>query len=90
MAGSVDILQRCYTGIEFHEDLLYLHPRIPYGLPKLTMRIKFRGNWLRITATPRSSLVTCEPGSFQVARVQFQSKKYELSPGEMITLLIEK
>ncbi len=90
MAGTVDILQRCYTGIEFHEDILYLHPSIPYGLPKLTMRIKFRGNWLAVTATPRSLLVACEQGGGQVVRVQFESKIYELSPGETITLAIEK
>ena len=31
MAGTVDVLQRCYTGIELRGDVLRLDPRLPGG-----------------------------------------------------------
>jgi trehalose/maltose hydrolase-like predicted phosphorylase len=29
MAGTLDVLQRGYTGIEIRDDVLYLHPCLP-------------------------------------------------------------
>jgi alpha,alpha-trehalase len=90
MAGTVDILQRCYTGIEFHDDILFFNPSIPQGLPKLFMRIKYRGNWFDITATSESMTVASDKGELQAMKVGFQGKVYELKPGETLTFNLGK
>jgi trehalose 6-phosphate phosphatase len=36
MAGTVDLVQRCYTGLETREDVLWLNPSLPEGLGGLT------------------------------------------------------
>jgi alpha,alpha-trehalase len=84
MAGTVDILQRCYTGLEFHDDILFFNPRIPKDLPKLSMRIKFRGNWFEVTATPESLVISSDECELQATKVGFQGKVYELKPGETL------
>jgi len=90
MAGTVDILQRCYTGLEFHDDILFLNRNIPRELPKLTMRIKYRGNWFDVTATPESITIASGEGMLQAAKVSFEDKVYELKPGEALTFDLHK
>ncbi|GAB3975533.1 glycosyl hydrolase family 65 protein [Actinoallomurus acanthiterrae] len=45
MAGTLDLAQRCYTGLELHGDVLRLNPRLPPGLPGLGMELRYRGHW---------------------------------------------
>jgi len=85
MAGTVDILQRCYTGLEFHDDILFLNPSIPGDLPKFSMQIKYRGNWFGITATPESLMIACDECQLQATKVSFRDEVYELKPGETLT-----
>ena len=48
MTGTVDILQRGYTGIEIRDDVLWLNPLLPDPLRRLQIRIRYRGQWLRL------------------------------------------
>jgi alpha,alpha-trehalase len=79
MAGTVDILQRCYTGLEFHDDILFLNPNIPDDLPKLSMRIKYRGNWFDIDVTPESMTIACDQCELEATKVSFQELKSTLA-----------
>lgn len=42
MAGSVDILQRCYTGLDARGDMLWLNPVLPDELGALDLRLRYR------------------------------------------------
>jgi len=44
MAGSVDLVQRCYTGMEVREDVLHLDPVLPSGLDSVRLQIYLRGH----------------------------------------------
>ena len=90
MAGTVDILQRCYTGLEFHEDILFLNPSIPEGLPRLSMRIKYRGNWLDITATPAAMTISANRCDIEAVKISFRDKIHELTPGQTLTFELGK
>ncbi len=48
MAGTVDIMQRCYTGIEVRNDVLWLNPCLPKDLNGLALNIRYRGHTLHI------------------------------------------
>ncbi|MEZ5269789.1 MAG: glycosyl hydrolase family 65 protein [Microthrixaceae bacterium] len=43
MAGTVDLIQRCYGGIDTREDMLHINPSLPVGLPELAFSISYRG-----------------------------------------------
>ncbi|GAA4612041.1 hypothetical protein GCM10023195_51360 [Actinoallomurus liliacearum] len=45
MAGTLDLAQRCYTGLEPRGDVLRLNPHLPPGLPGLAMELRYRGHW---------------------------------------------
>ena len=48
MAGTVDVLQRCYTGIELRGDVLRLEPRLPGSLRRLRIFVRYRAQSLAI------------------------------------------
>ena len=48
MAGTLDLLQRCYTGLEVREDVLWLNPQLPTELKRLTFTILYRGQLVEL------------------------------------------
>src|SRR5690606_11577321 len=46
MAGTVDLVQRCYAGIETRDNVLWINPRLPSELHGLRFRIRYRRHWL--------------------------------------------
>jgi alpha,alpha-trehalase len=51
MAGTVDLIQRAYMGLEIRQDSLWLNPRLPDELKRLRLRIRFRGHLLYLETT---------------------------------------
>ncbi|MFD6446062.1 glycoside hydrolase family 65 protein [Promicromonospora sp. NPDC060204] len=45
MAGAVDLVQRCYTGLDLTDGVLRLAPRLPPGLAELRFRLRYRDHW---------------------------------------------
>jgi trehalose/maltose hydrolase-like predicted phosphorylase len=48
MAGTLDLLQRCYTGLEVRDDVLRLNPQLPTGLRRLAFSILYRGQLVEL------------------------------------------
>jgi trehalose/maltose hydrolase-like predicted phosphorylase len=44
MAGTVDLLQRAFTGLETREDVLSLDPALPEALKAMRFRVRYRGH----------------------------------------------
>jgi trehalose/maltose hydrolase-like predicted phosphorylase len=51
MAGTVDLVLRCYGGIEIRQDVLFLDPVLPEELHELTFSIIYRRQLLHIEIT---------------------------------------
>ncbi|RVX41701.1 trehalose/maltose hydrolase-like predicted phosphorylase [Nonomuraea polychroma] len=64
MGGTLDLLQRCYLGLELRRDGLRLDPMLPGGLGVLSMPIRFRGRQLFIDADHRQARVNGLPCRF--------------------------
>jgi len=62
MAGSVDLVQRCFTGIETRRDTLRLDPCLPDPLERLELQIRYRQHTLDLTITRDSLSVRSEAG----------------------------
>lgn len=44
MAATVDILQRCFTGLEIRDDLVLLHPQLPDALRRRSSDLHYQVN----------------------------------------------
>jgi trehalose/maltose hydrolase-like predicted phosphorylase len=48
MVGTLDLLQRCYTGLEIREETLWLNPQLPTGLRRLAFTVLYRGQLVEL------------------------------------------
>jgi trehalose/maltose hydrolase-like predicted phosphorylase len=62
MAGSIDLLQRCFTGLEIRRDRIMLGPLWPKSLGKLEFTFRYRGHRLRLGVIGRNATLSAEPG----------------------------
>ena len=63
MAGTVDLVQRVWTGIEVKADVLRLNPELPQDIERLDMRVRYRGHSLDLRLTRDSLTVRGRDGA---------------------------
>ncbi len=69
MAGTVDIVQRCYTGMVTRDDVLWLNPNLPKGINRLSFRIQYRHQSVKVDICQRKILVTAGHSSADAIKV---------------------
>lgn len=62
MAGTVDLVQRCYIGIEMRDEVLWLNPRLPEDLQGLSLKIRYRSHRLSLDVTRDKLIVSFGTG----------------------------
>jgi trehalose/maltose hydrolase-like predicted phosphorylase len=82
MAGTVDIVQRCYTGMEVRDDVLWLNPALPDALNELELRVRYRGHWFTLRIERCKARVSFERGWSGVAKIGLNDDIHTFYPGE--------
>jgi alpha,alpha-trehalase len=82
MAGTVDVLQRCYTGIELRGDVLRLNPRLPKALQRLRLFVRYRGQSLDIELTGDAVEVTTMHCCAPSIRLAVNGQTYDVAASE--------
>jgi len=82
MAGTVDLIQRCYTGIETRDDVLWLNPCLPEQLRRLKLRIRYRGHSLELEVTQDKVSISALRGTTEAVSVGFADEVHRLATGE--------
>jgi trehalose/maltose hydrolase-like predicted phosphorylase len=82
MAGTVDLAQRCYTGLEAREDVLWLNPSLPGELNGLDFDVRYRGNWgINLQLTADRLRVRVPASCATPVRIGVKGEIVELAPG---------
>jgi trehalose/maltose hydrolase-like predicted phosphorylase len=84
MAGSVDLLQRCYAGIEVRHDVLRFDPAIPEELGSLSFDIRYRGHVVHVELTTETASVRVDLEEGAPITVDIKGVVSEVAPGELI------
>lgn len=61
MAGTLDLVERGYLGVETRHDELWLNPRLPQPVSKLDTLLTYRGHQIQITATQHDVTLKASP-----------------------------
>jgi beta-phosphoglucomutase family hydrolase len=85
MAGTVDLLQRVATGIEITGDVLRFNPRLPEGLARLDMRIRYRGHSLDLHLTRETFMVRGHERGIAPIRLAVANEVHDFSCGSTRT-----
>jgi trehalose/maltose hydrolase-like predicted phosphorylase len=86
MAGSLDLLQRCFTGLEVREDTLWLNPFWPDHLGSLAFTVHFRQHEVRLRLHGTSVHVTVAASDAGPMRLRCWRHDMILYPGDAADL----
>ena len=83
MAGTVDLLQRAFTGLETREGKLWLDPCLPDDLHSLAFRLHYREHHgIEITVTHDRLIISGRRRRIQTPlRLRVGDQDYEVEPG---------
>lgn len=82
MAGTVDLLQRCFVGVEPCADVLALHPCLPRPLTRLRLTVHYRGHVLRLDITRDRLGIRTDASGAAPINLLVQGKQEQMSGGE--------
>ena len=82
MAGTVDLVQRCYTGIEIREGILFFNPRLPVQLGAIDLALRYRGLWIDVRVTSFEIAISPRNSAHrELVKIGVRDKVYFLKPG---------
>ena len=84
MAGAVDIIQRCYMGIEFRNNIIYFNPNLPDEITNIAMTICYRDNLLDVTCNQCTLTIASEKCAVPLIMVGFLENVHILEPGSTL------
>lgn len=82
MAGTVDLIHRCYTGLQFKKGCLYFNPRLPDNVKRIRFRCRYQKHWLEIDLTPENLCLKSHGGWQDVIRVIVNDEEFKMIKGE--------
>jgi trehalose/maltose hydrolase-like predicted phosphorylase len=82
MAGTVDVLQRCYTGLVLREDVLWIDPQLPEQLDRLALLVRYRTHTIELVVTHTELEVHAARSDVPSIRIAVRKKIYTLEAGE--------
>ena len=84
MAGSVDLIQRCFTGMETRADRIILSPHWPETLGELAVPIHYRGLHLHLRVSGKGVIISAEPRGTGGIDVECHGRVVHLMPGTTV------
>lgn len=84
MAGSVDLVQRCFTGLETRGDRIVLSPHWPETLGVLAFPIHYRGLHLHLRVSGKGVIISVDPRNAAGVEVECRGRVVQLMPGTTV------
>lgn len=82
MAGSIDMVTRCYTGLELRDGMLWLHPVLPQEVQQIDFTLYFQQQLIRVTVDSAVLRLSVYPGGAVPITAMVGGTAARLSPGE--------
>jgi alpha,alpha-trehalase len=86
MVGTLDLLQRCYTGLEVREDVLWLNPQLPTGLRRLVFTVLYRGQLIELEFEDEGVTIASQTSTGAPIAIGIQGTVTELRAGARLEL----
>ncbi|MDY6055027.1 beta-phosphoglucomutase family hydrolase [Micrococcus sp.] len=90
MAGTVDTVIRCYSGLETRDDVVRLDPRLPSQLPGARFTIRYHQQPVVIHMTQENVTVTAGEGMWHEVPMVVAGQERTLHPGEEFTVALQR
>ncbi len=84
MSGSVDIVQRCFTGLEARGNILRFNPSFPDELNRVCFHMRYRGHWLDLDINSDRIRIEALQSGAEPVHIQVRDESFELEQGKTI------
>jgi alpha,alpha-trehalase len=84
MAGTVDIVQRCYSGLEARNDVLWFNPSLPKELKRLQFDIVYRRHRIMVDIDQKKARLVSRPQNVAPISVGFGTEVRRFAPGDVL------
>jgi trehalose/maltose hydrolase-like predicted phosphorylase len=82
MAGVIDIVQRCYLGIEMRSNVLHFDPALPAGLTCVKVRLRYRRQILEVEVNCDRLRIASRPFTANPITIAYRGHFRDLAPGD--------
>jgi trehalose/maltose hydrolase-like predicted phosphorylase len=90
MAGTLDLIQRCYTGIEVRDQHLWINPALPDALAALRIRVRFRGQTVELDISHDRARVRAISPPSEPIRLCVGREAISLDAGETLEVGLDR
>jgi trehalose/maltose hydrolase-like predicted phosphorylase len=90
MAGTVDLIQRCHTGLEMRDDVLWFNPVLSEQLSAVRLRLHYRRHWLSVSITSDRLSVSFDRGPSHAVRIGYRGQVFAMEQGETREIGIDR
>ncbi len=90
MAGTVDLVQRCYTGIEMRDDVLWINPCLPDPLRNVHFRLRYRSNWIAVELTSERLRLTIGRSRNEPVKIGIQGEVRRAEQGDVLEFPLDR
>lgn len=84
MAGTVDLVQRNYLGLETRADVLHFNPTLPVNVDCLKVRLRYRRHRLDVEATMERLTIHSHPEVAPMIDIAYRSHFRKMNPGDTV------
>jgi alpha,alpha-trehalase len=81
MSGTVDLVQRCYTGLEARGHVIRFNPSFPEELGRIHLHLRYRGQWLEVDVTPERMRIASPACGAEPVVVEVKDERFQLREG---------
>jgi trehalose/maltose hydrolase-like predicted phosphorylase len=89
MAGTADILQRCYAGLEVRGEALWLHPLLPAEIDSLRFKVWFRGSDITVDVDRHRLRLEAGEGRAGPVALMVSGQPVVLRPGQVAEVALD-
>jgi trehalose/maltose hydrolase-like predicted phosphorylase/beta-phosphoglucomutase-like phosphatase (HAD superfamily) len=90
MAGTVDIVLRCLTGMRARGPVLRFDPALPPQVKQLHFSVHYRGHRIDVELAEDHMRLASRPGPAQPIQVLVRDQTVELAPGQAREVALER
>jgi len=85
MAGTIDLVQRCYLGIEMRANVLHFDPALPADLGCVRARLRYRRQTLDVDANHDALRISSLPQPAAPITIAYRGRARQVTPGDTYT-----
>lgn len=86
MAATIDLIERCFSGLELRDNRLWFNPCLPEELSGLAFVVLYKGNWFDVHIAGKQLSLKADRYSEEAVEVCINDRQYSIAPGQTLRI----